>query len=203
MTKKKNNEFLTVWSEKLTYMLVLGFLGIICSFPIITIGASMSAMHASMRNYVMENDKKIFRNYFAGFKRYFKQSTLIWLVNLFLILLLSFDLMFYGGTENWVQMMGMTVVTISLMIVVYEMTMCFVLVPSELVTGVKQTIVHALKFALNCPYEALMMLILNLAIPGVLMLFMVPVLALAPGVLSFLSWQFLPKAFEKYQEKCM
>ena len=203
MTKKKNNDFLSVWSEKVTYMLVLGFLAIICSIPVITIGAAMTAMHKSMMLYVTEEDKKIFKNFFDAFKLHFKQSTLIWLLNLVLIIVLCFDLLFYGGSQNWIQMAGMIVVTVSLMILVYEMTMSFVMVPMGITKGVKDTVLTALHFGLKCPYEALMMLILNLAVPGLLVLFMMQLLVLSPGILSYLSWQFLPKAFERYKEKCM
>ena len=201
MTKKKNNDFLATWSEKVTYMLVLGFLGIICSIPVITLGASLTAMHKAMKCYVCEGEKKIFTSFFAAFKKHFKQSTLIWLMNLIIIFVLCFDLLFYGGSENWVQMAGMTIVTISLMAVVFEMTMSFVLVAEELTTGVKDTILCALQFGLKCPYEALMMLLLNLAIPGLFFLFMMQLLVLSPGILSYLQWQFLPKTFERFKEK--
>lgn len=203
MSKKIDKEFVTLWSERLTHMLVLGFLGVIFSLPVFTVGASMSAMHKAMMLYVVQEDKKIFRNYFSAFKTYFKQSTLIWIINLVLILVLSFDLLFYGESSSWIQILGTTIVTISLMVIVYEMTMSFVIVPAELTQEVKQTIIISLHFGLKCPYYALMMLILHLVIPGLLILFMVPILVFVPGILSYLSWQFLPKAFEYYQKKCL
>ena len=61
MSKKIDKEFVTLWSERLTHMLVLGFLGVIFSLPVFTVGASMSAMHKAMMLYVVQEDKKIFR----------------------------------------------------------------------------------------------------------------------------------------------
>ena len=198
---KKNNDFLAVWSERVTYMLVLGFLSILCSLPIITVGASMTAMHRTMKLYVTQNEKKIFSNYFSSFKKCFKQSTLLWLINLILILVLCFDLLFYGGSENWIQMAGMIIVTISLMIVIFEMTLSFVLVAEGVTAGVKDTVKCAFQFGLKCPYESLMLLLLNLAVPGLLFLFMMQLLVLSPGVLAYLQWQFLPKTFDRFKEK--
>ena len=53
MSKKIDKEFVTLWSERLTHMLVLGFLGVIFSLPVFTVGASMSAMHKAMMLYVV------------------------------------------------------------------------------------------------------------------------------------------------------
>ncbi len=198
---KKNNDFLAVWSERVTYMLVLGFLSILCSLPVITAGASMSAMHRTMKLYVTQNDKKIFTRYFESFKKCFKQATFIWLVNLILILILCFDLLFYGGSENWIQMAGMVVVTISLMIAVFEMTLSFVLVAEGMTSGIKDTVLCAFQFGLKCPYESLMLLLLNLAVPGMLFLFMMQLLILSPGILAYLQWQFLPKSFDRFKQK--
>lgn len=200
MSKKKNNDLLSVWSEKISTMLVLGFLCILCSLPIVTAGASITAMHKAMKLYVKYGEKRIFQAYFGAFIKYFKQSTLIWLLNLILLLTLCFDLLFYGGTQNWIQMIGMIVVTISLMIVIFEMTMSFVLIAEEMTTGIKDTILCALKYGLKCPYEALMMMLLNLALPGLLFLIMIPVLVFVPGVISYMCWQFLPKSLANYRK---
>lgn len=200
MNKKMNYESFLALGEKLTYIMALGLLFILCSLPIITIGASATALNKAMKLYVRYGEKRIFQAFFGAFIKFFKPATLVWLLNLVVILILCFDLLFYGDAKTWVQMAGMIVITISLMIIVFEMTMSFVMISEELTKGVKDTIICALKYGLKCPFEGLMVMMLNLAIPGLLFLFMMELLILAPGVLTYLSWQFLPKSLDRYKK---
>ena len=200
MNKKMNFESFLALGEKLTYIMALGLLFILCSVPVITIGASATALNKAMKLYVRYGEKRIFQAFFGAFIKFFKPATLVWLLNLIIILILCFDLLFYGDARTWAQTAGMIVITISLMVVIFETTVSFVMISEELTKGVKDTIVCALKYGLKCPFEGLMVMMLNLAIPGLLFLFMMELLILAPGVLTYLSWQFLPKSLDRYKK---
>ena len=200
MNKKMNFESFLALGEKLTYIMALGLLFILCSVPVITVGASATALNKAMKLYVRYGEKRIFQAFFGAFIKFFKPATLVWLLNLIIILILCFDLLFYGDARTWVQTAGMIVITISLMVVIFETTVSFVMISEELTKGVKDTIVCALKYGLKCPFEGLMVMMLNLAVPGLLFLFMMELLILAPGVLTYLSWQFLPKSLDRYKK---
>ena len=200
MNKKMNFESFLALGEKLTYIMALGLLFILCSVPVITVGASATALNKAMKLYVRYGEKRIFQAFFGAFIKFFKPATLVWLLNLVVILILCFDLLFYGDAKTWVQMAGMIVITISLMVVIFETTVSFVMISEELTKGVKDTMICALKYGLKCPFEGLMVMMLNLAVPGLLFLFMMELLILAPGVLTYLSWQFLPKSLDRYKK---
>lgn len=200
MNKKMNFESFLALGEKLTYIMALGLLFILCSVPVITVGASATALNKAMKLYVRYGEKRIFQAFFGAFIKFFKPATLVWLLNLVVILILCFDLLFYGDARTWVQTAGMIVITISLMVVIFETTVSFVMISEELTKGVKDTIVCALKYGLKCPFEGLMVMMLNLAVPGLLFLFMMELLVLAPGVLTYLNWQFLPKSLDRYKK---
>ena len=200
MNKKMNFESFLALGEKLTYIMALGLLFILCSVPVITIGASATALNKAMKLYVRYGEKRIFQAFFGAFIKFFKPATLVWLLNLIIILILCFDLLFYGDARTWAQTAGMIVITISLMVVIFETTVSFVMISEELTKGVKDTIVCALKYGLKCPFEGLMVMMLNLAVPGLLFLFMMELLVLAPGVLTYLNWQFLPKSLDRYKK---
>lgn len=200
MNKKMNFESFLALGEKLTYIMALGLLFILCSVPVITVGASATALNKAMKLYVRYGEKRIFQAFFGAFIKFFKPATLVWLLNLIIILILCFDLLFYGDARTWVQTAGMIVITISLMVVIFETTVSFVMISEELTKGVKDTIVCALKYGLKCPFEGLMVMMLNLAVPGLLFLFMMELLVLAPGVLIYLNWQFLPKSLDRYKK---
>lgn len=59
---------------------MLNLLWIVCSLPIITIGASTTALYTVMLKIVKNEEGYIVRGFFKAFKENFKQSTVIWLV---------------------------------------------------------------------------------------------------------------------------
>ena len=87
--------------------LLLAVLTIICSLPVITIGAAMSALYDVMIKMVLDRDQGIFKAYFVSFKENFKKGTLIWLACLVGIVfvganyyLLNLEI---AGIEQWMR----------------------------------------------------------------------------------------------------
>ena len=76
--------------NKICDMVCLNVLWLICCIPIITIGASTTALYTIMLKMVKNEEGYIFRGFFKAFKSNFKQSTIIWIILLLLgFLLLS------------------------------------------------------------------------------------------------------------------
>ena len=59
---------------------MLHILWIICSLPIVTIGASTTALYSSCMKRIRRDEGYITGNFFGAFKSNFRQSTLIWLL---------------------------------------------------------------------------------------------------------------------------
>lgn len=76
-------------------LIVLNILWIITSIPIVTIGASTTAMYYVTLKLVRDEDGYTIRSYFRSFKENFKQATVIWLIMLVVGFLLGFDLYFF------------------------------------------------------------------------------------------------------------
>ena len=70
--------------NKICDMVCLNVLWLICCIPIITIGASTTALYTIMLKMVKNEEGYIFRGFFKAFKSNFKQSTIIWII-LFLL----------------------------------------------------------------------------------------------------------------------
>lgn len=71
--------------------IILNVLWVICSIPIITIGASTTALYTVMLKIVKNEEGYIARDFFRAFRENFKQSTAIWLVFLLLGIILIVD----------------------------------------------------------------------------------------------------------------
>lgn len=70
--------------SKFSDILILNFLFLFFSLPIITMGASYTALYSVMRKLVKDEEGHIASGFLRAFKRNFKQSTIVWM------LLLSF-----------------------------------------------------------------------------------------------------------------
>lgn len=63
-------------------LILLNWLFLFCSIPIITIGASLTAMHHVILEIIRKQDASIARSFLGAFQNNFKQATLIWLIYL-------------------------------------------------------------------------------------------------------------------------
>ena len=66
--------------SKICDMICLNVLWVICSIPIVTIGASTTALYTVMLKMVRNEEGYIFRGFFKAFKENFRQSTIMWLI---------------------------------------------------------------------------------------------------------------------------
>lgn len=76
---------------RLADFIILNILWVICSIPIITIGASTTALYTVMLKLVKNEEGYIARGFFKAFKENFKQSTVMWLIFLLLGIIFAVD----------------------------------------------------------------------------------------------------------------
>lgn len=77
-------------------LLILNMLMIVCCIPIITVGASFTAMHYVLLKMVRDEEGYLIRGFFKSFALNFKQATLIWLLMLFVIVIYALDIIIFG-----------------------------------------------------------------------------------------------------------
>ena len=61
-------------------VMVLAILWVICSLPIITVGASTTAFYSVMMKLVVGEESYVVRSFFKAFKENFKIATIVWLI---------------------------------------------------------------------------------------------------------------------------
>ena len=76
---------------KLADLIILNFLTVICFIPVITIGASLTAMNFVALKIVRDEESSIIKTFFRSFKENFKQATVLWIIHLLVIALLAYD----------------------------------------------------------------------------------------------------------------
>ena len=77
--------------SRLCDLMILNILCLICCIPIVTIGASITALYSVTLKMVKGEDSYIAKGFSKGFRQNFKISTIIWLILLVIGALLAFD----------------------------------------------------------------------------------------------------------------
>lgn len=76
---------------KLCYSCYLNLIWFICCIPIVTIGASTTALYYTSFKILKDEDRSLARTFLRSFRENFRQSTVLWLILLAVGLLLAGD----------------------------------------------------------------------------------------------------------------
>lgn len=107
--------------NKIADLMLLNLLVIICCIPIVTIGASLTAAHYVILKMHRNEEGYITKDFFRAFRSNFKQSTIMWLIMLVVIIILSLD--FYLILNNLIEVPYF----IRILILVATLMFCFML----------------------------------------------------------------------------
>ena len=78
--------------SKMADLIIVNVIFIICSIPVITIGASKTALYEVARKIRRDEESSILKNFFSSFKKHFKKSTIIWLMYLLCMVMIGVNL---------------------------------------------------------------------------------------------------------------
>lgn len=187
----------------------LNILFLVCSLPIITIGASTTALYYVTLKMARDEEGYITKSFFKSFKENFLQATGIWLIFVALGLILVADLRIISLPEYAALIPGDTFKSVVFtMIVAITIILAFIFVYvfpvlARFVNSIKNTIKNAFLMSLrHLPFSFLLILIP--AVPLVLMYFN-PVfyflILIMFSVQAYISSKILVKIFDNYMPK--
>ncbi|GAA0630152.1 YesL family protein [Bifidobacterium pullorum] len=80
-------------------LIELNVLTLLCCVPIVTAGASFTAMHNTLWHMVRHEEGYVHTHFFRAFKENFKQATVVWLVCLAIIIVMLGDISIMGQLD--------------------------------------------------------------------------------------------------------
>ena len=83
--------------NKIADLLILGIIALLCCAPVVTAGASLTALHYVALRMARGEEGYIVRQFFRAFRENFLQATLLWLIELAVFALLFVDLRIAGS----------------------------------------------------------------------------------------------------------
>lgn len=185
---------------KLVSFFWLIILALICSIPIITAGASITAMYSVSLKFVKNEEGGITRGFFIAFKQNFVKSTILWLIMVVVLIIVIIDfLLFYAGGSAFSEIMKSGLVVISLLI----LSISSYILPMQ--SRFENSVINQLKNSIFISVKHLPTSILLLGIylfPFTVSKFMpnaVAAVAIAyPALLVFLKSILLRRVFDTY-----
>ena len=194
--------------SKVADLCILNIICVVCCIPVITAGASITAMYYVTLKMVRNEEAYIVRSFFKSFKQNFKQATIINLIMLLIGLVLYVDLnvskAMQGGAGQIFQIIFMAFVLIYFILFLYVYP-----VLARFYNTIKNTIKNALFMAIrHFPYTVVMVII---AVCPLLLLLVksyqiqstlfVLFLLMGFALIAYCNSYFLAKIFDNYMPK--
>ncbi len=83
---------LAIALNRIGSLIVLNLLTILCSLPLFTIGAAMTALYSMTMRIARREEGAILKGYFRAFRENFRQATILWLIFGSLMAFMAFDI---------------------------------------------------------------------------------------------------------------
>ena len=199
-----DNPFLQFLS-RVCDLIILNLLFILTCIPIITIGASLSALYTIALKMVRNEESYIAKGYFKAFASNFKQSTVLWLISIVLFLFFRYDYIIASSQNT--GMFRIIQVMLLMVILVFAAAFLYVFpVASHFVCTLKQVIKNSFLMSIgHLPYTLILFAIYGLI--WFVMTYSVKTLGLVIGismifgfsVTAYVTCIIFSKIFKKYE----
>lgn len=182
---------------KLADAVVLNIFWVIFSLPIVTIGASTTALYYCTMKVAKDREgSSLLRDFWKSFKLNFKQATILWILCLGLLAFFALDIYFYWGMDS--QLSSILCVIFTVFVVILFLTM-FYLFPlqAKFYNPIRKTISFALVMLLRYFHFTLLMGLIAAAIL-LATIYYLPMAIFGMGLIAFLQSYILNHIFQKY-----
>ncbi len=202
-----NNKFFEV-IEKISDLIILNFLCVIFSIPIITIGASVTSLYYVSLKIVNDEEPYIVKTFIRSFKANIKISTIIWSIFMLIggVLLVDFYIC-NQIQEDMLMNISRFIFLVASIIYMFMISYVFPLI-SKFENSIKNTIINSILISIqNLPYTIiiniinLIPLIFIMIKPGAWGAILFFYVVIGVGMTGFMNAIFFNKIFNKYIEK--
>ena len=147
--------------NKMADLLILNLIALLMCLPIITAGASLTAMHYVLLKMVRGEEGYIVKSFFRSFKMEFRQATVLWILYMALAALMASNLIMIlqgGGVYPlWLPSSILVVAVLELMFMIYTFAML-----SRFDNSIYQTLINAVTLTFSELPRSLEMAVITL-----------------------------------------
>lgn len=187
-----------VWQAmgRLADIMILSLLWLVCSIPIVTIGASTTALYYVTLKIAEKREGYIARGFFKSFKENFLQATAIWLIILAVSVITYIDIRFFGAQDSTIGTIA-TVFFYAVGIVLFVVNLYIYPILARFVNNIRRTFLNTALMAFGSPLCLLWSIAVVVLV--VIVAYTVPAFMIfAPGAIAYLTSFPISKVLAKY-----
>lgn len=191
--------------SKVADLMWLNILAIVCCIPVITIGASLTALNYMALKIVRNEESYITKGFFKAFKENFKQSTAIWLIFMVVFGVIYADYRIVLTTDIQINKVVKALIVMIAALSIFTFMYVFPL-QSKFSNTVKKTIQNAFFLSIMQWPKTLLMIVLYLLPYALFYIFpgLIPlVLVFCLSVPAILSARLNNKFFRKMEDQIL
>ena len=202
-----DNKFFT-FMGRVADLFILNALCLICCIPIVTAGASITAMFYVSLKMVRNEESYIVKSFFKSFKENFKQATIIHLILLASAVVLFIDMNIVSNMDGTIARV-LQVVFMAFTLLIAMIFLYIYPILSKFYNSIKNTFSNAFLMAIrHLPYTILMLIIsvcpvAVLFIPNaqIMSTALMLLILIGPAVVAYMNSTFFVKIFDNYIPK--
>jgi uncharacterized membrane protein YesL len=186
--------------EKVSDTLILTLLWTICSIPILTIGASTTALYYVALKIAKGEEGNITRQFFSSFRNNLKQATILWGIFIVIGLILGSNYLYYWVMGN--QAGRLLQKLFLLLLILYGMTLTFLFpVLSKFDNSIKDTIIFSLMMSIRNIAWTVALVFVDIFIVNVILVFNGFPIIMSVGAIACLQSYIFNRIFNGYIRK--
>lgn len=184
--------------NKLVNIFFISVLWLVWCVPIVTVGASTTAMYYTVNKVLRHNRSYVFKEFWSAFKSNFKQSTILWLILFAVGALMSVDAYIMKAFYEAGSEIGKMYVVFYILILFEIIYSIYIFANLARFENTNKQIVKnaAIMSIAHLPWSLLMLALLALVV--FLDLLLPPLIIVLPAVYMWLCNLILEKIFRKY-----
>lgn len=193
--------------SKMADLMWLNILTLVCAIPVVTAGASFTAMHFVLLKMVRDEEAYITKDFFRSFKENFAQATIIWIMDVAVGAVLIFDLWYIFLSQGRENSNTVFVAAICASGLLYLFVNAFIFpVLSRFVNSVGKTLKNSLFMSILVLPKTVLIVVVGL-VPAAAIYFVPQIIPLAvlfffsgPGFVAALLYNKTFKRFEPEED---
>jgi len=175
---------------KVADMFLLTLYWFLFSIPVVTIGASTTALYYTALKAEKDKEGYLFRTFKEAFKENFKQSTIIWLIMLAIGSFFGVDLYFYYNIDAPFAVVAFWGFVVLSVLYLFVLTMVFPLT-SRLDAGVKKLFFMSFMVSIQNFSWTLFMLVATICILACSLFVLWPLMLISVGAIAWIHAKIL------------
>ena len=199
-----DNKFFTFMS-RVADLIILNVVFIVCCIPIVTIGASVTAMNYVTMKMARNEESYIVKSFFKSFRENFKQATIIWLILLVAGMLLGMDFRIAQQVES-TGLLKVVTYGLYMVALIYAMVLSYIFpLLAKFDNTIKNTFKNAMLMSIrHLPFTIVILLvgfapaIATLTIPIVLAYGLIVWIMVGFSLIAFLNSLMFVRIFDHY-----